>query len=149
MNFVHLIKLIGARKQRCERQNLKKDATNPPVVHLVIVVTVSQQALRRPVPSCRNVLCERWLRINSSARTEVGKFDHVARDQDVLRLDVPVVDAVSVHMVNGLKHLVHHVLDTGLGQRRPLSLDGLIHVHLHELKNQSQPSCRFIVQHLK
>lgn len=34
-----------------ERNNLKHDTAHAPHVHLVVVVTISQQALRRTVPA--------------------------------------------------------------------------------------------------
>ena len=42
MNFVDLVELIVAREEREQRKDLKIDATNTPVVHLVIVVAVGE-----------------------------------------------------------------------------------------------------------
>lgn len=72
MNFVNLIELVVAREQRAQSKHLEEDAADSPVVHLVVVVAVSQQALRRPVPPGRDVLCERRLRVDSAAGPEVG-----------------------------------------------------------------------------
>ena len=44
-------------------------------------------------------------------------------------------DAVPVHVVDGLEHLVHVVLDAGLWQVVPAALDRLIHVHVHQLED--------------
>ena len=66
MYFVNLVELIGAWKERSQSQNLKEDAADSPVIHLMVVVSIRQEALRWPVPSRGDVLSERWLRINSS-----------------------------------------------------------------------------------
>ncbi len=66
MYLVNLIELVVTRENRKEGQDLKVDATYPPVVHFVIVVAISQKALWWPVPPGADVLSERWLRVNSS-----------------------------------------------------------------------------------
>ena len=40
MNFVHLIEFIIAWKQRKEREYLKVNAADTPIIHLVIIITV-------------------------------------------------------------------------------------------------------------
>jgi hypothetical protein len=61
MNFVHLIKFVVAWEQREEGKYFEVNAADTPVVHLVVVVSVSQKALWRAVPSCADVFCEGWL----------------------------------------------------------------------------------------
>jgi len=51
MDFMNLVKLIRARKEGKERKHLKENAPHSPIVHLVVVIPISQQALWRPVPS--------------------------------------------------------------------------------------------------
>jgi hypothetical protein len=51
VNFMNLVKFIIAWKEREETEHLKEDTANAPVVHFVIVVTVSEETLRRTVPS--------------------------------------------------------------------------------------------------
>ena len=53
-------------------------------------------------------------------------------------------NAVAVHVVYGLQHLVHVVLDSLLGKVVTTSLYRLIHVHVHELKDQSQSTCGLV-----
>ena len=61
MNFVHLVQLVIAWEEGEQRENLKVYAADAPVVHLVIVVAIGQQALRRPVPASADVFSEGWL----------------------------------------------------------------------------------------
>ena len=74
VDLVDLVHLIIAGKERKQGQNLKKDATNAPVVHLVIVVAVGHQAFRWAVPPRANVLCEGWLRVHPTTRPEISKL---------------------------------------------------------------------------
>jgi hypothetical protein len=41
------------REEGVEGHNLKHDTAHTPHVHLVVVVAISQQALRRPVPAAQ------------------------------------------------------------------------------------------------
>lgn len=61
-----------------------------------------------------------------------------------LRFDVSVENAISVHVVDALEHLVHVVLDALLGQVVPAPLYRLVHVHVHQFEYQRQPASRFI-----
>ena len=51
MNFMNLIELIVTREEREEREHFEKNASNSPVVHLVIVVAIREETLRRSIPS--------------------------------------------------------------------------------------------------
>lgn len=84
MNFVYLVELIVAREERVQRQNLEEDATDTPDVHLVSVVSVSHQALRRTVPARRYVLRQWRLAVQPTTAAQVCKLDGVTRQQDVL-----------------------------------------------------------------
>lgn len=72
MNFVYLIHLVVSGEERKEGQNFKKNTTNSPVVHFVIVVSVSEKTLRGAIPSCGDILCEWWLGVDPSTGTKVG-----------------------------------------------------------------------------
>ena len=61
-----------------------------------------------------------------------------------LRFDISVEYSISVHMVNSFQYLVHVVFDALFRQVMPPALDSLIHVHVHQLKDKSQSTCRFI-----
>jgi hypothetical protein len=84
MNFMYLIKLVISREERKEREDLKEDTADAPVVHLMIIVAIREQALRRPVPSRGDVLSERGLAVHASARAEIRKLHLIVLDQDVL-----------------------------------------------------------------
>ena len=64
VNFVHLVKFVIAREQWKQGQYFKVDTAYTPIVHLMIVVAVCQEAFRRSVPSRADILCKRWLRID-------------------------------------------------------------------------------------
>lgn len=100
MDLVHLVKLVRAGKEWRECQHFVENATDAPVIHLMIIVAVGQKALWRPVPARTDVLCERWLGVDSTAAAEIGQLDDVSSDQNVLGLDVPMIDAVTVHVVD-------------------------------------------------
>ena len=84
MNFMYLIKLIITGEKRTKCKYFKEDATNTPVVHFMIIISISQKAFRRPIPSSRDVLGKWWLRINSSAWAKVSKFDKIIFNQNIL-----------------------------------------------------------------
>jgi hypothetical protein len=48
---VHLVKLVVSWEEREQGQDFKIDATHTPVVHLLIVVPIGQQAFWRSVPT--------------------------------------------------------------------------------------------------
>jgi len=109
----------------------------------MIIVTVCHQALRRPVPPCGDVLGKGRLGIDPSARSEISKLHLVIFDQyvltketliNILRLDVSMENAVFMHVVDRLQHLVQVELDPLFRQMIPPSFDGFIHIHIHKLK---------------
>ena len=53
-------------------------------------------------------------------------------------------DAISVHVVYRLEHLVHVVLDALLWQVVPPAFDCLVHVHVHQLEHQRQAPRRLV-----
>jgi hypothetical protein len=61
VDLVHLIKLVVPGEEREKGEDLEEDASNAPVVHLVVVVPISQEALRRPIPPSGDVLRKRRL----------------------------------------------------------------------------------------
>ena len=116
VNLVHLVDLIVAGEQREERDDFKKNAANAPQVHLVTVIAVREKALGCTIPTSRNVLCVRLFRVDATAGTEIGQFDVVFHEQNVLRLDISMEDSVPVHMINRLEQLIHVIFDPVLGQ---------------------------------
>ena len=84
VDLVDLVQLVVAREQWKKRQYLEKDAADAPNVHLVPIMSICHQALRRAVPTSGYVLCQRWLAVKSSATSQVCQFDRVAGKQNVL-----------------------------------------------------------------
>ena len=67
MDFVHLIQLVIPREKREKGQDFKIDAAYSPVVHLVVVVAIGEEALGRPVPPRADILCKWRLRVDATA----------------------------------------------------------------------------------
>jgi len=134
MNFVHLIKLIVAWKQREKRNDFKHDAADSPEVHFVSVVPIGEQAFRSAVPAGGNVLSVWLFRVDPATAAEVGQFDLVVHQKNVFRFDVAVENTVTVHVVDCFQQLVHIILHAVLRQVVPPALDGVVHIHVHEFK---------------
>lgn len=146
MYLVHLIQLVVAWKQREQCEHFEHDTPNAPIVHLMVIVAVSQQAFRRPVPPRRYVFCEGRLRIYPSAGSEVCQFHLFILNEDILskrsktvgmslRLNVSVENTIFVHVVDRFKHLVHVKLNSLLWQVSPPAFYRLIHVHIHQFED--------------
>ena len=86
MNLMHLVKFVVSREEGKQGQYFKVDATDSPVVHLVVVVSIGQETLWWSVPTGRDVLCEGRLRVNSSAGPKVSQLHLVVFDEDVLSI---------------------------------------------------------------
>ena len=84
-----------------------RTAADAPHIHLVVVVAVREQTLRCAVPAGADVLGVRLLAVDAAAGAKVGQLQHLVADQNILRLDVAVEDAVAVHVVHRLHQLVH------------------------------------------
>ena len=80
MNLMNLVQLIGSWKQRRKSENFKEYTTDTPVVHLMIVVAISQEALRWSVPSRGDILCEWRLGVDTPAGSKIGKLNYVSRN---------------------------------------------------------------------
>mmetsp|Transcript_103958 Transcript_103958/g.238005 ORF Transcript_103958/g.238005 Transcript_103958/m.238005 type:complete len:242 (-) Transcript_103958:19-744(-) len=148
MNLADLVHFIGAGEEGEKGHHLEEHASHPPHIHLVAVVPVRQQALRRPVPSRRDVLRIGLLGVDPTTAAQIRQLQGVIPDEDVLRLDITVEDAVPVHVVHCLTELVHVHLNLGLRKIMPSPPDALVHVHVHQLKHQGQSAGGLVVQHL-
>lgn len=71
VDLLDLVHFIIAWEEWEQRQYLEEDAAHSPVVHLVIVVSISHQALGWSVPPCTDVFSKRRLRVDAPARTEI------------------------------------------------------------------------------
>ena len=56
--------------------------------------------------------------------------------------------AVAMHVVHSLDQLVHVALNPCLRQILPPPTDKLVDIHIHELEDKCQPTCRLLVEHL-
>ena len=86
VNLGHLVELVRSWEERVKRQHLEEDAAHAPHVHLIVVEPVCKEALGGAVPASRYVLRVGLLRIDAAATAEIGQFQLVVRDQDVLGL---------------------------------------------------------------
>lgn len=137
VDLVHLVDFIVAGEQREERDDFEEDAANAPQVHLVTVIAVREEALGRTIPTRRNVFRVWLFRVDATAGSKIGQLDVVLHEQNVFRLDIPMEDSVSVHVINGLEQLIHVIFDPILGQIMAFALDCIIHIHVHELEDES------------
>ena len=64
-----------------------------------------------------------------------------------LRFDVSVENAVLVHMIDGFEDLIHQESHSVLGQIVTSSLDGFIHVHVHQFEYECQSSRGLVTTH--
>lgn len=71
VDLLDLVHFIIAWEEWEQRQYLEEDAAHSPVVHLVIVVSISHQALGWSVPPCTDVFSKRRLRVDAPARAEI------------------------------------------------------------------------------
>lgn len=145
MNFVHLVEFVVAGEEREQRDDFEHDAANAPQVHLVAVVTVGEEALGCTVPASGDVLRVRLLRIDATAGAKVGQFNLVLHQKNILWLNITMEDAVTVHVVDCLHKLVHVVFDALFGEVVATALDGVVHVHLHELKDKGKATGRLVI----
>jgi hypothetical protein len=59
-----------------------------------------------------------------------------------------VEDAIPVHMIYCFKELEHIVFDPVLWQVVATSLYRIVEVHVHQLEDKGQATCRLIIQNL-
>ena len=67
MYLVHLVELVVAGEEWEKGDDFEHDTTDTPQVHLVTVVSISQEAFRRTVPTRGDVLCVWLLRVDTTA----------------------------------------------------------------------------------
>ena len=72
----------------------------------------------------------------SLAGAEVCEFNEISFDEDVLRFDVSVEDALFVHEVDGPEDLEHIELDLLEGEGVLLVFERFVHVHVHKFEDQ-------------
>lgn len=153
-----LVNLRITREQRLARAHLGKDAAYRPHVDTSGILAATKQNFRSAVPKSDNLVGVGAQRNTKGAgQTEISKLQvTVAVNQQVLRLEIAVQDAVTVAVTNTLAQLAHELLDNriaqsqtvelstcALGQSLPLAsitsgqrLHVLLQVEIEELKNE-------------
>eukprot|EP00967_Tisochrysis_lutea_P053031 scaffold65805_cov31-Tisochrysis_lutea.AAC.3 len=119
-----------------EREHLTHDGSDGPDVDRRRVRWRAQQHLGRAVPSRGDIVGVGWLGADLSGQTEVSHLERVSGDKHVLRLDVPVEEAVLVHVGERLQHLIAHVAHLGLGKVLLAVLAELVEIHVKELEDE-------------
>lgn len=66
--------------------------------------------------------------------------------ENIFWLDISMEDAISVHMVDGLKQLVHIILDSIFRQIVSFAFNCIVHVHVHQLKYKCKTTGGLIVE---
>ena len=158
MDFLNLVHLVVAREQWEKRKHFEEDATQAPIVHLVVVVSIGHQALGRAVPTRGDVFRERRLGVHATTTAEICQLYLVVLDQNILakrihyenhlRFNVPVKNTVFVHVIDCLDHLVHVIADPRFWQVVPAALDCLVHVHVHQFEDEGKATRWLVIQHL-
>jgi hypothetical protein len=132
-----LVEFVVSREGGEQTYDLEQHTPHPPQIHLINKL---QQTLRRPVPPRRYVLRVRLVTEYPLATAEISQFHLVPQKEYIFWFDVPVEDAVAVHVVDGLQQLVDVVLDNGLVEVLLAPLDVLVHVAVHKFEDQGQSS---------
>jgi hypothetical protein len=118
-----LVNLRVTREERLARAHLSEDAANGPHVDAGGVLPTSQQNLWRAVPQCDDLVRVCAQRDTERAReTEIGELKvEVVVDEEVLRLQVAVQNAVSMAVTHALGQLHHELLHHGVVHAQCLS----------------------------
>lgn len=146
MNFLNLVHLIVAREEWEKSKHFEKHTAQTPIVHLVIVVAISHQALWRSIPSCANVLSEGWLTINTATGAEIGQFDLVVLNENIFRFNIAMENTILMHMVDCLDDLIHVIAHSSFWQVVPATFNCLVQIHVHQLEDERQSACGLIVK---
>ena len=111
-----LVRLVPPGEQRLPADQLGQDAARAPDVDRG-GVGHPQEYLWGSVPQCHHCGRQQGVEVVDSGETEIGQLDiSVARDKDVLGLDVPVDNPVAVEEVDPAEYLPHYVFHFCRGQ---------------------------------
>ena len=136
MYFMDLIEFVLAWKKRLFGYQFEENASEAPDIHFLIIVAIGHQALRRPIPSCGDVVSVGGGRVLALAGAKICQFYYVSLDEYVLWLDIPVENALAVHVLDSFQGLEHENLDLLKGEGVFFIFEALVEIHLHELKYQ-------------
>ena len=74
VDAVNLVELVFAWEKRLLGGELEQDASEPPNIHLFVVVSIGEETLRGSVPASRDVVSVGSWRMLALARAKIGKF---------------------------------------------------------------------------
>lgn len=100
----------------------------------MVVISVSHQALRSPIPSRGDVLGIGVLAVNPLTGPEIGQFYLVARNENILWLDISMENAFFVYKCQGLEKPVHVELNFHM-VKIAVIYQTLIQVLFHEFEH--------------
>lgn len=131
-----------AGEERAPRVHLGHDAARRPDVDAGVVGAGAEEDVRRAVPERHDFVGEGVDGDSEGARkAEVCKLELAFQvDEEVLRLQIAVQDAVGVAEVNALQELVHEGFDGHRGQCSSLALcvHVLLQVFIHVFEDQHE-----------
>ena len=137
-HLVNFVGLAGSGEQGAQGEHFCHDAPHRPDVDGGVVVRGSEQHLRSTVPARGHVVCEGGPRADFAREPKVCHLADVAADQEVFGLDVPVEEAVFVHVGEALEYLVHEVADFVL-RHGPLEVLGvLVQIAFHVFEHKEE-----------
>ncbi len=140
----NLVDLAVALKHGLAARHLGKDAARRPHVDGCRVRRLPEEDLGRAVPERDDLVRVGAQRHSVGAReAEIGKLEHARRlvDEDVLRLEIAVHDAVRVARLRAREQLVQEPLGPLRGHARaeaPHAVERRLEVALHELEDEVQ-----------
>lgn len=138
MNLMNLVKFVFSRKKWFFCNEFEEYTSETPNVHFFIIISISHQALWSSVPSGGYVICI-WCRtVSSFTRTKICNFNKISFNQNILRFNVPMEDAFPVHKLKSTKNLKHVKFDFLVGKGIFFVFQRFVHIHIHQLKNQSK-----------
>lgn len=135
VDAVDLVELVLAGEEGFLGDELEQHAAEAPDIHLLVIVAIGHEALRRPVPPGRDVVGIGRGRVLALAGAQIRQLDEVAPHKYVFGLDIAMEDALAMHELNGAEDLEHVKLDALEGEGRLLALEALVQVHIHKFED--------------
>ena len=132
--LVNLISLVVSGEQRPKHVVLGHHCSTSEDVDGRVVVGRPEQDLRSSVPSCADIISERRLASDFTCQTKVSDLNCVSFNQEVLRLQISMEEAVLVHVSETLESLVHDGRDLLLWEVLLSVFHELVDILHHVLK---------------
>ena len=112
----------------------------------MVVISVSHQALRSPIPSSGDVLSIGVLAVNPLTGPEISQFYLVAGNENILWLDISMENAFFVYKCQSLEKSVHVELNFHM-VKIAVIYQTLIQVLFHEFEHECELTGCFIVEY--